>query len=139
MHFANLALLLHLLVEVPASVSLLLWAPRQLREPDPNPEAVLICQSYGGLLLSTNVLCFLFLFYRGGDFDDATALLAASLAVYHVFPIWRAWVRIRRQGWPGRGWAQQAETLGGPPVHLVVHVLLFLSLTWVGLRGEKGF
>ncbi|ROW13552.1 hypothetical protein VPNG_04370 [Cytospora leucostoma] len=114
MHFANLALLLHLLVEVPASVSFLLAAPRQLRKHNPSPEAVLICQSYGGLLLSTNVLCFLFLVYRGGDFDDATAILAASLAVYHVFPIWRAWVRIRSQGgWPGRGWAQQAETLGG--------------------------
>lgn len=139
MHSANLALLLHVLVEVPASLSFLLGARRQLRDPNPSPEAVLVCQSYGGLLLSTNVLCFLFLCYRGSssssNVDDATAIVAASLAVYHVFPIWRAWARIRGLGQHGRGWAQQAEALGGPHVHLVVHVLLLVSLTWAGLHG----
>ncbi|KUI62217.1 hypothetical protein VP1G_09324 [Cytospora mali] len=135
MHAANLALTFHLLVEVPASLSFLLGARKQLREPNPSPEAVLICQSYGGLLLSTNVLCFLFLCYRGSNVDDATAIVAASLAIYHVFPMWRASMRIQRQGGLGRGWAQQAEVLGGPYVHFVVHVLVFLSLTWAGLQG----
>jgi hypothetical protein len=138
MHVANIALLCHLLVEVPASLSFLLAAPTQLREPNPSPEAVLVCQSYGGLLLSTNVLCFLFLYSRGNsNADDAKSLVAASLAVYHVFPIWRAWARIRRQGGLGRGWAQQAGVLGGPYVHFVVHVLLLLSLSWAGLHGSS--
>lgn len=134
MHATTAALLLHLLVEVPASLSFLLGAPRQLRDPSPGPEAVLVCQSYGGLLLSTNVLCALFLCRAAAD--DATALVAASLAVYHVFPIWRAWSRIRAQGRPGRGWAQQAEALGGPYVHLVVHVILLSTLAWAGLHGS---
>lgn len=137
MRAANLALVLHLLVEIPASLSFLLGARKQLRDPNPSPEAVLVCQSYGGLLLSTNVLCSLFLYYgRNGNVDDAKSVVATSLAVYHVFPIWRAWVRIRRQGGPGRGWAQQADVLAGPYVHFVVHVLLFSVLTWAGLHGE---
>lgn len=134
MHIVNLALIFHLLVEVPASLSFLLGAHKQLREPNPGPEAVLVCQSYGGLLLSTNVLCFLLLCHKGSNIDDATAIVAASLAVYHLFPIRRAWTRIKSQGGHGRGWGQQAQVLGGPYVHLVLHSLLFLSLTWAGLQ-----
>lgn len=139
MHITNIALTFHLLVELPASLSFLLGPGKQLQDPNPSPEAVLVCQSYGGLLLSTNVLCLLFLCYNGGDSDsdvvDATAMVAASLAVYHVFPVWRAWSRIRSQGRLGRGWAKQADALGGPYVHLVVHVLTFCSLAWAGLHG----
>lgn len=135
MHLGNLALLFHVLVEAPASLSFLLNAPKQLRESKPSPEAVLVCQSYGGLLVATNVLCVLFLYCRGSsNFDDASAIIAASLAIHHVMPMRRAWVRIKAQG-AGRGWLQQADALGGPYVHLMVHALLLVSLTWAGLHG----
>lgn len=138
MQATNLALAFHLLVEVPASLSFILGARKQLREPNPSPEAVLICQSYGGLLLSANVLCFLLLYFNGnGGVDGALSMVTTSLAVYHVFPIRRAWARIRSQGGLGRGWAQQADVLGGPYVHLVVHVLLFSSLTYAAWH-ERG-
>lgn len=135
MHLGNLALLFHVLVEAPASLSFLLNAPKQLQQSKPSPEAVLVCQSYGGLLAATNVLCILFVFCRGStNFDDASAIIAVSLAMYHVMPLRRAWVRIKAQG-AGRGWLQQADALGGPYVHLMVHVLLLVSLTWAGLHG----
>ncbi|KKY35679.1 hypothetical protein UCDDA912_g04287 [Diaporthe ampelina] len=135
MHPGNLAFLFHVLVEVPASLSFLLNAPKQLREARPSPEAVLVCQSYGGLLVATNVLCVLLLYCRGSaNFDDASAIIAASLAIYHVMPMRRAWVRINVQG-AGRGWLQQADDMGGPYVHFMVHALLLASLTWAGLHG----
>lgn len=135
MHPGNLALLFHVLIEAPASLSFLLDAPKQLREPRPSPEAVLVCQSYGGLLAATNVLCLLLIYCRGStQFDDASAIVAASLAIYHVMPLRRAWVRLKTQG-AGRGWLQQADALGGPYMHLVIHALLLLSLTWAGLQG----
>lgn len=135
MHLGNLALIFHVLIEAPASLSFMLNAPKQLRESRPSPEAVLVCQSYGGLLVATNVLCLLLLYSRGiSTFDDASAIVAASLAIYHVMPMRRAWVRIRAQG-AGRGWLQQADALGGPYVHFIVHALLLVSLAWAGLHG----
>ncbi|POS78424.1 hypothetical protein DHEL01_v203187 [Diaporthe helianthi] len=138
MHLGNLAFIFHVLIEVPASLSFLLNAPKQLRESRPSPEAALVCQSYGGLLGATNVLCLLLLYCRGiNTFDDASAIVAASLAIYHVMPVRRAWVRISAQG-AGRGWLQQANALGGPHVHLMVHALLLVALTWAGLHGIVG-
>jgi hypothetical protein len=135
MHLGNMALILHVLIEVPASLSFLLAAPKQLRDPRPSLEAVLVCQSYGGLLAATNVLCLLLLYCRGiAAFDDASAIIAASLAIYHVMPMRRAWVRIKAQR-AGRGWLRQADVLGGPFVHFAVHALLLVSLTWAGLQG----
>ncbi|KAG8169817.1 hypothetical protein KVR01_000562 [Diaporthe batatas] len=138
MHHGNLALVFHVLIEAPASLSFLLNAPKQLLESRPSPEAVLVCQSYGGLLVATNVLCLLLLYSRGiSTFDDASAIVAASLAMYHVMPLRRAWVRIRARG-AGRGWLQQADALGGPYVHFMVHTLLLVSLTWAGLHEVVG-
>ncbi|KAI3399017.1 hypothetical protein diail_8044 [Diaporthe ilicicola] len=135
MHPGNLALLFHVLIEAPASLSFLLNPPKQLRESRPSPEAVLVCQSYGGLLAATNSLCVLLLYSRGlGNFDDASAITAASLAIYHVMPMRRAWVRIGTQG-AGRGFLQQADDLGGPYVHFMVHAFLLVILTWAGLHG----
>lgn len=135
MHPGNLALIFHVLIEAPASLSFLLSAPKQLRESRPSPEAVLVCQSYGGLLFATNVMCVLLLYRRGSsNFDDASAIVALSLAMYHAMPIRRAWVRIKTQG-AGRGWLQQADAMGGPYVHFLVHALLLVSLTWAGLHG----
>lgn len=59
--------------------------------------------------------------------------MCLCVATYHVCPIYRAVVRIR---WDGRGDGGEDRTvLGGPVVHLVVHVLLFGGLVWSGCSG----
>lgn len=102
---------------------------------------MLVCRSYGGLLLASNVLCWQLLFRRDGDtFDDVCVVLARSLALYHFFPIARAGARIRQ----GRGRSQEqgqqgqqaSDALGGPVLHLVVHLILLVSLLWVGVYGK---
>ncbi|KAL2147286.1 hypothetical protein VTI28DRAFT_10276 [Corynascus sepedonium] len=91
----KLALLLHLFIETPASLSFLLAPRSQL--PGASPEAVLILHNLGGLLASTNlVVLVLILSLSPGS---ATELLAGRLCLclgtYHVWPIRRAWVRMR--------------------------------------------
>lgn len=149
---ASIPILLHLLIETPgassqippyfpsppslthvvyttASLSFLLRPQVQLRQRDPSPlaqEAALICRSYGGLLLATNLFCAHFLLRD--TFDEVSVALARSLALYHVFPIARAWARIRQGG-------RHEDALGGPVVHLLVHVILLASLLWAGGYG----
>lgn len=156
-HVGNAAVLLHLLVETPgtkfkkrnqlatcsrdkpssASVSFLLQPSAQLRDPHPPPDAVLICQSYAGLLLATNAFCLLFLKSRGMHrFDDTGTMLAASLAIYHVFPVRRAWVRIQRGGHSDD---DKAVALGGPVLHLVIHLLLLFLLAWATFSTLSSF
>lgn len=108
------------------------WQPaKQLREASPSPEAVLICRSYGGLLWAVNLLCLQFLVQRGDVCDDVGGMLAVSLAFYHIFPIARAGARIwSRAHQPQR----QGDALGGPAVHLAVHTILFLTLSWGRMR-----
>lgn len=125
----------------PACLSFLLQPNAQLRDPNPSPEAVLVCQSYAGLLLATNVLCLFCLRSRGLDhFDEMGGMLTASLAVYHAFPIRRAWVRIQ-QGRQRRieqsDRSREATTLGGPVLHSIVHFLLLLLLAWAALDGAS--
>lgn len=127
-------LLIHLLVEVPASLSFLFLAGKQV--PNASREAVLVSQSYGGLLLATNVLCFLFLCCPRADsgFYHARAMLEVCLAVYHVFPIRRAYARINGSGVPR---PHTSALLGGPLVHLTVHVILFVLLACSGLVNMR--
>lgn len=162
MHIGNAAILLHLLVETPgtntkrsihhyflltqhisACISFLFQPNAQLRDLNPQPDAVLICQSYAGLLLATNMFCLLFLKSRGIDhFDDTGTILAGSLAIYHAFPIRRAWVRIQQRKLPstGRGHHshnEEAVALGGPVLHFVIHLLLLFLLAGAALNGSS--
>ncbi|KAH6842821.1 hypothetical protein B0I37DRAFT_448228 [Chaetomium sp. MPI-CAGE-AT-0009] len=85
-------------VGTPASLSFLLFPQSQL--PGASAEARLILRNLGGLLLATNLAC-LALLGGGRVVDDGgadggvtTALFCAGLGTYHVWPTYRAWVRM---------------------------------------------
>jgi uncharacterized membrane protein len=126
MDLSKLPLLFHALLETAAALSFTLQPQVQL--PAASEEARLILHSYGGLLLSSAILCAGF-FLRPG-FDSATRLVAGSMAVYHLFPIWRAYVRLQR------GRAKEGRALGGPFVHLVVHVVALVGLVLSAVYGS---
>lgn len=129
-------LLLHLLVETPASLSFLLAPRSQLR--GASPEAVLILRNLGGLLLATNLVC-LVLLSAGSDGDGGSrySRLAASvclcLATYHVWPAHRAYSRIARGVVGGKDGGR--KVLGGPKVHLAVHLVCLAALLAGGWTG----
>ncbi|KAF6809920.1 hypothetical protein CSOJ01_06629 [Colletotrichum sojae] len=127
---SKLPFLIHPIIETAGALSFILRPESQL--PRPSIAAHLILQSLGGLLLSTNLICLAFLWRQ--EFDDTSRLVAASLAFWHVWPCWRAYVRLTRPGVDGKA-SVQTKTLGGPVVHLSVHAMLFLSFVVVAVVG----
>ncbi|KAF9875940.1 hypothetical protein CkaCkLH20_06386 [Colletotrichum karsti] len=130
MHLSKLPFLLHVIIESAAASSFIFKPENQL--PGPSVAARLVLQSLGGLLLSTNLICLVFIWRPG--FDETSRLVAASLSFWHVWPCYRAYVRLARPAVDGNG-SKQARTLGGPAVHLGVHVMLFLLFIGVALVG----
>ncbi|KAK3682475.1 hypothetical protein B0T22DRAFT_285106 [Podospora appendiculata] len=129
--FQKLSFLLHLLVETGAALSFLLTPTSQL--PGASPSARLILRNLGGLLLSTNLLCLVFLAQPG--FDATAGQVALCLGSYHVWPIYRAYARLRY----GIGMhGAQGGVFGGPAVHLVAHVACLGALVGMGLVGVWG-
>jgi hypothetical protein len=128
--------LLHLLVESGAAFSFLLRPWQQL--PGASEDAKLILRNYGGLLLSTNLLCLVFLLRRpgfNGDDDLVVGSVAICLGSYHIWPIYRAYARIRYGiGMEGA----QRGVLGGPALHFVVHVVCLVALVGTGWFGITG-
>lgn len=135
MHSANFPILAHLVFETMAAISFLAQPQTQLQDRQASEEAVLICHSYAGALMTHVILCFLFLVVRGSEkFDETSAMLAGSLAVYHVFPVRRAWVRIqRRKG----NYKPEEKVGGGPPAHFIIHSVVFGSLMWAAWSGSS--
>lgn len=129
MLWAKLPLLLHLIIELPAAVSFICKPRAQL--PGASVDAVLILNSYGGLLLSTDILCALVLWRDG--FDETSVMVCFSLGVYHLFPIRRAYVRLSRGGGGGIG----TGVLGGPGVHLVAHLVCLVTLLMACVFGTR--
>lgn len=128
MPYATYPFLVHFLIETPAALTFILRPSSQV--PNPTPSVALILQSFGGLLLSTNLTALVF-FRR--DFDDAARLAALAYAFWHLWPCYRAWMRIRG-GIDTQG--AQGRTLGGPPVHLLCHVVLLLMFLASGMCGS---
>lgn len=112
-----------------AATSFTLQPAKQLQDTNPSTEAVLICRSYGGLLWAVNLLCLQFLLQRGDTCDDIAGMLTVSLAVYHIFPIFRAANRIAARS-SHHHQQPQNHALGGPALHLFAHSVLFCSLIW---------
>lgn len=137
----QLPLLLHLLVETPASLTFLVTPAAQLPPAAArSPEARLVLRNLGGLLLATNLVCLAVLASLApadaAAGDGQQRRLAASvclcLGTYHVWPAYRAYARLRGYaGASGRG----NRVLGGPVVHLVAHVLCFVALVGGGGAG----
>jgi len=117
----RLPFIIHGAVETPAAFSFLTTPEAQL--PGASTEAKLILRSYGGLLLITGILCNFFAFRE--TYDEATIGYGLSMAVYHLFPLYRALTRIS-QGIGVKG--PQGGTLGGPVMHAVAHLICLVSL-----------
>lgn len=117
----NLPLVLHVIVETAAASSFILAPHRQLSSP--SAEAQLILKSYGGLLLATNMVCLGVLLRP--EFEGARRLVGVSMAFYHIWPAYRAWQRMANDIGMKE---EQANNLGGPGWHLVIHVLLSVFL-----------
>ncbi|KAK1973177.1 hypothetical protein LZ30DRAFT_611597 [Colletotrichum cereale] len=134
MHPGNIAIAGHLFFESIASMSFFLQPQKQLQDPAASEEAVLICHSYAGMLLATNVLCLLSIIRSGSDkFDDTSAMVTWSMSIYHLFPIRRAWTRIKKRR---DNYLAEEQIAGGPPGHLIIHSVLFLSLVLAGWCGR---
>ncbi|KAK0628921.1 hypothetical protein B0T17DRAFT_170608 [Bombardia bombarda] len=132
---AKAPLLLHLLIETPAALSFLLHPQAQL--PGASDDAKLILRSYGGLLLSTNLVC-LTLLLDGTTSTTMAARITLCLGLYHAWPIYRAVSRIRRYGRVASGPPKEkgaVTVLGGPALHFVVHVVCLVALVGGGLVG----
>ncbi|KAK4176826.1 hypothetical protein QBC36DRAFT_300807 [Triangularia setosa] len=129
----KLPLLLHLLTEIPACLSFLLVPEAQL--PRATPEATLILRNFGGLLLSTNLIALLFILRS--HFDCLSALVTLCLGAYHIWPIYRAYSRLRdaklAQGKKEN--EKQNKVLGGPVVHFWVHIGCLAALLLSGWYG----
>jgi hypothetical protein len=125
----HVPLLFHLLIETPASISFIFFPKAQL--PNASPDAILISRNLGGLLLATNLVCLVFL--TGGESYDnqLVAKVSLCLGTYHVWPAHRAYVRLAR----GRNGGREKKVLGGPAVHLVVHLGCLVALFGSGLMG----
>lgn len=54
--------------------------------------------------------------------------MAGALSIYHLAPLMRAGSRIVE------GSGEYGKGLGGPILHLIVHLLCFVGLLWVFLR-----
>lgn len=123
MLLAKLPFAAHALIETAAALSFIFSPDKQL--PGCNIAAKLILRQYGGLLLSTNLTCLVILADPG--FTDTTRLFAAALGTYHVWPCYRAYIRIRNDtGASGKG----QSTLGGPVLHLIVHSACLAMFAW---------
>ena len=119
----------HVAVELPASLKFFLNPSNQLsahtEAHDPAIEAII--RQYA-VLLFVSVLISLIFALRKVDYTSYQ--VATALMLYHVAPILRAASRVTQgdQTWLGRD-------LGGPWVHLVVHMLCFSMLARLALEG----
>jgi hypothetical protein len=151
------ALTLHLLIETTAALSFLLCPAAQLPAAASGTgaaadDARLVLRNLGGALLATDLLCLVLLLARPAPTahdQPLAAQVCLCLGTYHVWPIYRAWVRMRRRqvgkrsgkgggGGGGGGREEEKKVRGGPPVHFVVHVMCLVALLgrgWAALMG----
>ncbi|KAG8671235.1 hypothetical protein FPOAC2_04564 [Fusarium poae] len=125
---ATTPFLVHALIETPAALTFILKPSTQL-QPLP-PAAALIVQSFGGCILATNLIALVFL---RRPFDDVAQHVALAFAFWHIWPCYRAYMRM--SGYTEEG-ATTTKTLGGPVVHLGVHVVLLTMFLGTWLFGN---
>lgn len=127
----TLPFVFHLLIETAAAASFIFRPEQQL--PDCSAAAKLILRQYGGLLLSTNLVCLVAIFHHQPP-SCGTRLLAAALGTYHAWPIHRALARLQ---YKVQGDSEgQGAALGGPAVHLVLHSLCLAAFLAVAVFGD---
>ncbi|PMD65424.1 uncharacterized protein K444DRAFT_180082 [Hyaloscypha bicolor E] len=114
---------LHFLIELPASMNFFLNPSEQLSSPAPQAHPIL--KQYAVLLFVTTLIALIFALR---PIDGTSRNVAGALSVYHLAPLMRAGSRIVE------GSGEYGKGLGGPILHLVVHLLCFVGLLWVFLR-----
>ncbi|KAI0411254.1 hypothetical protein F5X98DRAFT_357608 [Xylaria grammica] len=129
MHPEKLAFAVHAAVEAAAGLSFIVHPEGQL--PLCTPAARLILRQYGGLLLASSMICLIIIAGPGCN-ATTTRLVAAALGSYHVWPCYRASVRIRNET---RHRFEETSFLGGPPVHLVVHLVCLGLFLYAAIAG----
>lgn len=124
----QLPFLVHDAIAIFAGLTFIFRPSAQLRPLTPGAELILQC--YGGMILFT---CLISLIFFRRPFDETSRLVALAFAFWHLWPSYRAVVRLQRgidtEGPLGR-------TLGGPAVHLTVHVILVAMFVRSAITGE---
>ncbi|KAI1380196.1 hypothetical protein F4677DRAFT_253507 [Hypoxylon crocopeplum] len=126
MILAKLPFAAHAVIETAAALSFIFSPDKQL--PGCNAAAKLILRQYGGLLLSTNLICLAIL--TEPSFTNMSRLLAAALGTYHIWPCYRAYVRIH---YNAAASSKGQTTLGGPSLHLIVHLACLGMFIWASM------
>ncbi len=108
----NIPLLLHILIELPASLNFFFRPSATLAVKQPHAHAVI--RQYALLLMTSNLITLIFLFR---PLDDVSRKIAGALGLYHIGPLVRAGCRI----WDGEGRGDGG--LGGPWVHMGLHAI----------------
>ncbi|CAK7262763.1 hypothetical protein SEPCBS57363_000209 [Sporothrix epigloea] len=144
---AQLAFLLHAAVETPAAVTFVFMPERQLSSDlvasqvgkGSGTEVTLLLHNLGGLLASSVALSLVMAIWACTSASNSTLPGATSIGIsaplrggialalggYHLFPCRRAYLRRKYSiGTSGR----HRKTLGGPSVHLIVHIVCFVAL-----------
>lgn len=114
----QLPFLVHDAIATVAGFTFIFRPSAQLKPLTPGGELILHC--YGGMILTT---CLISLIFFRRPFDETSRLVSLSFAFWHAWPSYRAIVRMRK-GIDMQG--PLGGTLGGPAVHLAVHVLLLV-------------
>lgn len=122
----SLPFTLHILIEVPAALTFLLYPSLTLVRPQPYAHAVI--RQYGFLLLSSNIIASVFAFQiHDRELLDVQimqieAWVAGSLALYHLAPLMRATSRMWLEGGKQKGF------VGQPWVHALAHGICLIAL-----------
>ncbi|KAG9251439.1 uncharacterized protein F5Z01DRAFT_676926 [Emericellopsis atlantica] len=125
---AKLPFLLHDIIASFAGLTFILRPHKQLAPLSESAKLILHC--YGGCLLFTNLISLIFLVRP--DVDETTRLVAFAFAFWHAWPSYRAIARLQR-GLNTTG--ELGKTLGGPWIHLAVHILLMALFLNTGLAA----
>lgn len=108
----NIPLLLHILIELPASLNFIFRPSATLAVKQPHAHAVI--RQYALLLMTSNLIALIFLFKPP---DAVSSQITGALALYHFGPLVRAGCRI----WDGEGKGDGG--LGGPWLHMGLHAV----------------
>jgi hypothetical protein len=130
--------LLHALIELVASLVFITNPASQLPLAALPPPAALparlVVQSLGGAVLSSSLVALAFAVRpvtAPAHWDRTCRLVGWAFAFWHVWPCYRAAVRILSGVERG---TVQARALGGPPVHLATHILFVGGFVWSACR-----
>lgn len=123
--YSTFPFLLHALLELPAGINFLLRPYEQLSSPAPQAHSII--RQYGVLLLVSAGIALIF---AARPVDGTSRNVAGALALYHLLPMNRAWVRV------AAGESHYGKGLGGPRVHLTGHLICLASLVQVAVRAR---